>query len=339
MTTNDAVSSDLIELPADPFTVLASRKRKNVIAAVLMVSGVALSTIGGPTAVVIGGCLFVVAIVVLRQHYYIATFDLARRQVSVVNINFLHTRRRTLPFDAIQWLDLEPGRGGAALWLKDGSKLMVAAPPDDYGYAKLDRHLAEIRKRTGLPAARTSPAHADVNSGVSSDRTGLIKIEPPNHHAVPRVIGGVVILLMTAVAVGGGILMLFTTPMPKGFGEWFGFFILLAGIPLWLLISTFGVYLLFGSSTKLLLDPATRKLRVEGGFLKPRVETIAFEDVTSAGVIHESGREGSSFFPYLILRSHRLIRLHGLGDNDFRSSDEIAELIRQMTGATRKNIG
>jgi hypothetical protein len=243
-----------------------------------------------------------------------------------------------LPFDAIQWLDLEPGRGGAALWLKDGSKLMVAAVPDDYGYAKLDRRLAEIRTRTGLPAARVGPPLADVYSGVSSDPTGIVTIASPSD-VVPRIIIGIVILLMAVVAVGGGILMLFTEPMPKGFGEWFGFFILLAGLPLWLLIGSCGVYLFFASPTKLLLDPGARQLHVEGGSVKPKRETIAFEEVASAGVIHESGRDGSSFYPYLTLKSHRLIRLHGLGGNDFRGSDEVAELIRQMTGATRKNIG
>jgi hypothetical protein len=334
MTTTDAVSSALIELPAAPLTVLASRMRKNVVAVVLMAIGVTLFLIGGPAALVIGGFLVVLAIAVLRQRYYVATFDLARRQVTVVSINLLSTRQRTLPFDAIQWLDLEPGRGGAALWLKDGSKLMVAAVPDDYGYAKLDRRLAEIRTRTGLPAARVGPPLADVYSGVSSDLTGIVTIASPSD-VVPRIIIAVVILLMAVVAAVGWIGILITDPPSR----WFEFLALLVIFPVLGLIVTFGIFMLLGAPTKLLLDPGTRQLHVEGGSGKPKRETIAFEEVASAGVIHESGRDGSSFYPYLTLKSHRLIRLHGLGGNDFRGSDEVAELIRQMTGATRKNIG
>jgi hypothetical protein len=337
MTINDAFSSDLIDLPADPITALAKHTRKNVIAVVLTVIAGALFIVGGPTAVGIGGCLVVFAIVALRQHYYAATFDLARRQVTVKRITLLSTRQRTLPFDAIQWLDFEPGERGAALWLKDGSMLKVAAAPDNY--AKLDCRLSDIRTRTGLPAARVSPRHADVYSGVFSDPTGQVTITSSNRDAIPRVIGGLAILLMTAIAVAGVILMSLTEPAPKNFSEWFGFFLALAGLLLWLLIGSFGVFMLFGQPTKLLIEPATRQLHIEGGFVRPRREkSIAFEDIASAGVIHESDRHGSRFTPYVELRSHRVIRLSGLG-GDFRRSDQVADLVRQMTGASQKNIG
>lgn len=333
----DALSSDLIEFPADHFAILASRTRKNVFAAVMIAIAVTLFVIGGDAALAIGGALVVIAIVAMCVRSYVTTFDVARRQVTIVSMTSLSTRRRTLPFDAIQWLDFEHGDGGAALWLKDGSMLTVASVPDNY--AELDRRLADIRSRTGLQAARFELSHADISAGVTTDPTGLVTITSENQHLIPRIVGGVATLLMTAITVVGGVVLLSTGPMPHTSGDWFGYSVMLLGVPLWILIGSFGVFLLFGPPTKLLLDPATRQLHVEGGFVRPRrYETIAFDDIANAGVIHFRNREGSNFTPYLKLKSDRVVHLPVLG-GDFRRSDEVAEIVRQMTGATPKNLG
>ena len=332
--TNDAFSSDLIELPADPMAFLASRRRKNVIAFVLVAVGVFLFMIGGATGLHIGGCLVVVAIVILREHYYLATFDLVRQQVTLVSITLLTTHQRVLPFDAIRRLDFKPGQRGVALWLRDGSMVTIAGVPDNY--AVLDRCMAEIRTRVGLAAARVGLPPADVYSNALSDPAGLVTITSSSHHVIGNTIGGLLTLLITAAASAGWVFILWTEP-PDGL---FSFLFALVVFPTLAFVSLFGVCMLFRARTKLLLDPAKRQLHVERGFVKlKREETIAFEDVARAGVIHNQDfREGSSFTPYLILKSDRLIRLDGLGD-DFRCSDGITEVIRKMTGAERRNIG
>ena len=330
---DDAFSSDLIELPADPIAFLAGRRRRNVIGLAMMAIGVALFVSGGAAGWYIGGCLIAVAIVILRERYHLATFDLIRQQVTFVSITLLSARKELLPFDAIERLDFKPGRNGAALWLKNGSMLTVAGVPDNY--ALLDRRLAEIRTRTGLSAARGGLPHADVHSGASSAPIGAETITSSSHHIMGSIIGGSVTLLMTVVAVVGWFSILLTEPP-----SFFGFFLLFLAFLVLGLIGSFGVFMLSSARTKLLLDPVKRQLHIERGFIRlKRKETIAFEEVARAGVIHNHDfRAGSSFTPYFVLKSHRLIRLNGLGD-DFQSSDKVAERVRRMTGAERRNVG
>lgn len=333
----DALSSRLIEFPDNYSTTLASHTRMKRTGAVLIAIAIALFIIGGTIGVGMGGALAIFAAVFMSQRSYVATFDLAQRQVTVVTMTLLSTCQRTLAFDAIQWLDFNRGDNGTALFMKDGSMLTVSLMP--VNYAEFDCRLAEIRSRTRLQPARVDLTHAATLTGVTSDQSGLITITSGKSGGISKIIGGLVMLLFSAVYISCVILFLPTASMPKTFLELFGFSIILLGVPLIGLMGIFGVNLLFSRPSKLLLDPTTRQLHFDSGFGRRRPnDMIAFADIAIAGVIHDRGRDGSSFTPYIQLQSDRAIRLNGFGFG-FRRADEVADLVRQMTGAARKNIG
>lgn len=333
MTASDASNSDTIVLTAHGRADTSPPRRYFVLSLIVLTAGAGALAMDARLIgilLLIAGCLFLA--VTLQELTTITTFDLTRRLITIGRIGpFRTTIRQTLPLDMAYGIDILPGRGGAVLWLKDGTILNVTDAPEIY--IGLEKRLVDVRARLGLavtpPAAPTTVSSRDISPVLNWPVVFTASNRPGRGTGVMGVIFAGMLFYTPTV------LILEASPLPTTKGK---ILLILMLFVINLPMFAISFFTLFGRIPRLTLDPTTRQAHFAWSWpiIWPN-ETISFDDVVAAGVWEGiATRDFHALEPYVQLASGRIIRLTYFSD-DFRAAQDIAGRICQVTGAEFRN--